>query len=80
VARGWESKSVEQQQDEAAAPAQAGVPLSPEQIATQQQRKLLELSRDDIRRQMSVACNPRHRHMLEAALADLEAKLRKLND
>jgi hypothetical protein len=81
MARGWESKSVEQQQDEAATTsARPKARLTPEQAALKRQRQTLELSRDDIRRQLTLACNPRHRQMLDAALADLEVKLRNLND
>jgi hypothetical protein len=76
VARGWESKSVEQQQDEAASKSERHELLTPEQIAERQRRQGLELSRQRILQQLQVACNPRHRQMLEAALAELERKLR----
>jgi hypothetical protein len=76
MARGWESKSVEQQQDEVASQRQAGEVLTPEQIAERQRRKGIELSRQRIFEQLKVATHPRHREMLEAALADLEKKLR----
>jgi hypothetical protein len=76
LARGWESKSVEQQQDEAASREGRHELLTPQQIAERQRRQGLELSRQRILQQLRVACNPRHRHMLEAALAELEEKLR----
>jgi hypothetical protein len=76
MARGWESKAVEQQQEEAAADKNARkVPKSPEQIAEENRRKSFELSRQRILQQLQVACNPRHRQMLEKALADLDARL-----
>jgi signal recognition particle GTPase len=76
VARGWESKSVEQQQEEATTSAeQRHTQLTPEQIADQKRRQGLELSRQHILQQLKVASNPQHRNMLEAALADLEAQL-----
>jgi hypothetical protein len=75
VARGWESKSVEQQQDEAATKKEHGQLLTPEQIVEKQRRQGLELSRQRILQQLQVACNPRHRQMLEAALKELEKKL-----
>jgi hypothetical protein len=75
VARGWESKSVEQQQEEAKSKKELGEVLSPEQIVERQRRQGLELSRQRILQQLQVACNPRHRQMLEAALAELEKKL-----
>ena len=76
MARGWESKSVEQQQDEAAEKKEPGQLLTPEQIEEKRRRQGLELSRQRILQQLQVACSPRHRQMLELALAELEAKLR----
>ncbi|HEY1264539.1 MAG TPA: hypothetical protein VGF06_13520 [Terriglobales bacterium] len=78
MARGWESKAVEQQQDEAKAEkGRDRVPMTAEQIARRQRRDGLELSRHRILQQLQMACNPRHRAMLEAALADLDEQLRK---
>jgi hypothetical protein len=76
VARGWESKSVEQQQDEAASKEERHELLTPEQIADRQRRQGLDLSRQRILQQLQVARNPRHRQMLQRALAELEEKLR----
>ena len=77
MARGWESKSVEQQQEEATSSTQQrGKPLTPEQIVEQQKRQGLELSRHRILQQLEVASNQQHRAMLEAALADLDAQLK----
>ncbi len=76
MARGWESKSVEQQQDEAVSDrGQRKVQLSAEQIAEERRRQALGLSRKRILQQMEVATNPRHREMLQAALAELERQL-----
>jgi hypothetical protein len=75
MARGWESKSVEQQQEEASAKKPPRPPMSPEQAATENRRKGLELSRQRILQQLQTACNSRHRQMLEAALLDLDRKL-----
>ena len=75
MARGWESKSVEQQQEEAKSSKKPGRALTPEQIAQEQRRRGLELSRQRILQQLQVACNPQHRAMLEKALADLDAQL-----
>ncbi|MGH9515993.1 MAG: hypothetical protein ACRD3P_09995 [Terriglobales bacterium] len=76
MARGWESKSVEQQQEEATSSHRRGQLLTPEQIAEQQKRQGLELSRQRILQQLKVASNPQHRSMLEAALAELDAQLK----
>jgi len=76
MARGWESKSVEQQQEEFASnKGGAKVPLSSQQIAAEHERNGIELSRQHILQRLQVACNPRHRQMLEAALAELDRKL-----
>ena len=79
MARGWESKAVEQQQEMASSDdRRKRVQLSPAQIAEQQRKKALELSRQRILQQLEVASNPRHRQMLEAALADLDAQIAAL--
>jgi hypothetical protein len=73
MARGWESKSVEQQQEMATSDAGQTRPrLTPAEIAAEQRRETLRLSRQRILQQMEVASNPRHREMLEAALAELD--------
>ena len=79
MARGWESKSVELQQDEAKAERAKGkVPLSQQQIAERHRQEGIELSRKRIAQQLEVATNPRHRQILEAALAELDGKLGKV--
>jgi hypothetical protein len=76
MARGWESKSVEQQQEMASSDATGRkAALTPEQIAKQKRREELQLSRQRVLQQLQVACNPRHRQILEAALVDLEAEI-----
>ena len=78
MARGWESKSIEQQQEEASNPAQKkGKQLTREQIVERQRRNGLELSRQHILQQLERASNPQHRAMLEKALADLNAQLER---
>jgi len=79
MARGWESKSVEQQQ-ESLSSSNSAQPLrkqlTPEQVTEQQRRDGLRLSRQHIVQQLEVASNPQHRAMLEAALADLDTQLK----
>jgi hypothetical protein len=77
MARGWESKSVEQQQEEASSAKTRGAPLTPEQAAAKTRRQGLLLSRQRVLQQLEAASNPRHRQMLEAALADLDVQLKK---
>ena len=79
MARGWESKAVEEQQAEASSkPDPAKVRLEPEQVATQKQRQGLLLARQHVLQQLQAAQNPFHRKMLEAALGDLETQLARL--
>jgi len=79
VARGWESKSVEDQQAQAlSAPSPARPALTPAQIATQRQRQSLLLSRRHVLQQLEAAQNPRHREILQSALADLDSRIARL--
>jgi len=78
MARGWESKSVEQQQEEASAQTVHRQPLTPEQISRENRRKGLELSRNRMVQQMEATSNPKYREMLERALADLDHELNRL--
>jgi hypothetical protein len=82
MARGWESKSVEQQQEQLSSSASAQPlrkQLTSEQIVEQQRRDGLQLSRQHILQQLEVSSNLQHREMLEAALADLDAQLKDHN-
>ena len=79
VARGWESKSVEEQQAQAvSAPRPAMPPLTAAQIASQRQRQGLLLSRQHVLQQLEAAHKPRHREILQSALADLDTQLARL--
>ena len=78
MARGWESKSVEQQQELATSDAGRAKPrMTAEEIDAERRRESLQLSRRRVLQQLEVASNPRHREMLEAALRDLDAQLEK---
>jgi hypothetical protein len=79
MARGFESKSVEFQQEEAARGKRpAGPPMTPAERADNERRKTLGLAlaraTDDLRR----ATVPAHRRMLEQALAALQAQIDEL--
>jgi hypothetical protein len=76
MARGWESKSVELQQEEASTPKTRPVPLTPQQAAVENRRRGLLLSRQRVVQQLEAASNPRHRQMLVAALAELDGQLK----
>ena len=78
MARGWESKSVEEQQAAASVRPELRQPLTAEQRAIRQQLETLQLSRKRIVHQLEAAQNPRHRQVLENALADLDSRLARL--
>jgi hypothetical protein len=81
VARGFESKQVEaQQQDAATRKAQAGPAISREQAERAAQRATLMLARTRALADLQHACAPAHRSMLEQAIADLDARLAALRD
>ncbi|MBO0910887.1 MAG: hypothetical protein J2P13_03760 [Acidobacteria bacterium] len=76
MARGWESKSIEQQQEERASPPKPRhKPLTADEIRQERERRGLELARRRISDELEIASHPRHRSMLEAALADLNRRL-----
>jgi hypothetical protein len=77
MARGWESKSVEEQVAEKQAgsenPDQAARQVRAAYAQRQRDRQALELQREHILGQRT--SNPHRRAALESALADVEAKL-----
>ncbi len=78
MARGWESKSVEEQQAEASEKSShRRAPMSAEEAARWREKESLRLSRQSVLQQLEATQNPRHRKLLEDTLADLEEKLRK---
>jgi hypothetical protein len=79
MARGWESKSVEEQQSQAASSGpKPGPRPTPAQLAQQRERHGLLLSRARVIQQLEASQNPQHRQILEAALTDLDAQLARL--
>jgi hypothetical protein len=78
MARGWESKSVEEQQAAARTQVELKQRLTPEQAAQRRAREAFELSRRRVLQQLQSIQNPRHRQMLESALSDLNAQLARL--
>jgi hypothetical protein len=78
MARGWESKSVEEQQSAANTQVESKQRLTPVQAARKQEREAIELSRRRVLQQLDEVQNPRHRQMLEAALAELDERLTRL--
>jgi len=79
VARGWESKSVEEQQAQAASTASpTRPPLTPDEIARARRRQGLMMSRQHVLQQLEAAKSARHREILQNALADLDRQLAQL--
>lgn len=80
MARGWESKDVESQQDlaEQRARDKEKPKLTPEQIAINAQRESLLLDRTRLQRDLANARHPRHADMIKQALAHIEEKLAAL--
>jgi hypothetical protein len=78
MARGWESKSVESQQDEAGRKPAAGQDLTPEERERQQRRAGLQLALAETQAQMGAACRPAHREMLKMRLDAIQAQLKDL--
>ncbi len=79
MARGFDSKSVEEQQAAFTAKSAEDRPasrqLTPEQAAQQREREGLLLSRKQVAAQLESATAPRRREMLEQALAELYQKI-----
>jgi len=75
MARGFESKMVEFQQEEAARGRARGKALTPEEQARQARRESLELARARAVADLERASVPAHRAMLEQAIAALDKQL-----
>lgn len=83
MARGWESKSVEAQQEAASAARPTGPKLDPADAAREAARKsaraTLMLARTRALADLQAACVPAHRAMLEQAIAELDQRLAALD-
>lgn len=76
MARGWESKGVEEQQAEHGNSASAAKPSrNPAQIARSRQGDDLKLRRQHVLQQLEVAQNAQHRQLLENTLAFLNDQI-----
>jgi hypothetical protein len=76
MARGWESKSVEAQQAEASEKtSEYRRKMTVEEAATFREKENLRLARQRVLQQLEASQNPRHRKVLQDALAALEEKL-----
>jgi hypothetical protein len=82
VARGWESKSVEDQIDDAEAKkeARASRALSDGEIELLKRKEALLLEKARLVRELERAYKRRHLEILERGLAHIETELAKLNN
>jgi hypothetical protein len=78
MARGWESKSVEEQMDAAQSRRESKPVLSEEELELRQQRDSVELQRRRIQHELEAAAHPRRKAQLEEALAFLDSRLASL--
>jgi hypothetical protein len=78
MARGFESKSVESQQEEAQRAKSMRPALSPEEQARQSRKAGLELALAQTQAEMSAACKPAHREMLKLKLEAIQSQIRDL--
>jgi hypothetical protein len=79
MARGFESKQVESQQEEAArGRTPTGPELSVDERARLERERALKLSRKRAQNELNRASAPAHRRMLEQAIAALDAELQAL--
>ena len=78
MARGWESKSVELQQDDARSTGELKPRLTSEQKEIESRKEGLKLSRSRMLEQLHSTENPRYRQILEQALAELDKQITRL--
>ena len=76
MARGFESKMVEYNQEEAARAKTARGTRTPEEQARDERRRSLELARARAAADLARATAPAHRQMLEQAIVALDEQLR----
>jgi hypothetical protein len=78
MARGWESKAVEAQQDAAVERRPKTQPVSADELRMRAERATLMLARTRALSDLQQACAAAHRSMLEQAIADLDRRLKAL--
>lgn len=78
MARGWESKSVESQMDDAQRAPARQEPLTPEQRDVQHRKQGLELDRKRVARELDETRSEMRKTSLTRALEHLDSELGKL--
>jgi hypothetical protein len=79
MARGWESKNIEAQQDEAARTSPRTDPGHEGPPEIRERRRSLELARARAEADLLKACAPAHRDMLRQTLEAINEQLRALS-
>jgi hypothetical protein len=81
MAKGWESKSVESQvQDAQSETNNKKAPLTVAQIEAHRRREVLLLSRARVAGDLQASSDTRYRDQLTRALADLDAQISRLSN
>lgn len=82
MAKGWESKSVESQVQDAQESQHDNKrkPLTPAQIQAHRKREVLLLSRARVADDLQSSSDSRYRDQLTRALADLDAQISRLSN
>lgn len=80
MARGWESKAVEDQVQESQSKDNRSHKgqLTPAEVDSNRRREVLILSRTRVHRELEATQNPRYKEQLTRALVDLDAQLATL--
>ena len=78
MARGWESKAIESQQESAANSRRTRPAPNPGDASRQAAHATLMLARTRALADLQSACAPAHRAMLEHAIAELDQRLAAL--
>lgn len=79
MARGWESKGVEAQQEAAVNQQSKARKITAEETARRSERATLSLARTRAMADLQKACAAAHRAMLEQAIADLDKQIAALD-
>ncbi|HEX2327971.1 MAG TPA: hypothetical protein VHN74_04565 [Candidatus Angelobacter sp.] len=81
MARGWESKSIEAQQESAQTDGAKGKrPIDEKEKAVRREAEQLRLSQAYLRQQIESSTHERYSETLRRALSEVEEKLRRLEE
>ncbi len=78
MARGWESKAIEAQQQDHQDATAKGEALSADERAAMEQRRTLELARARTLADLATSTSPAYRSMLEEALKAIDERIGSL--